>query len=107
MAFFSIAVILIITVAIALYVYYKYKRFRVNGEHLKQWYQTKAMIALGVFILAPGVLFLFSFRGWVDLVVGAVFAILGGIFVYYGVRSNKIIRPYAKEEVEALRSQQN
>ncbi|GAK02924.1 hypothetical protein JCM19037_1194 [Geomicrobium sp. JCM 19037] len=55
----------------------------------------------------PGVLFLFSFRGWVDLVVGAVFAILGGIFVYYGVRSNKIIRPYAKEEVEALRSQQN
>ncbi|GAJ99380.1 MULTISPECIES: YtpI family protein [Geomicrobium] len=104
MGFISIVVTLILTLALALYVYYKYKRFRVKGERLKEWYQTKAMTALGIFILSPGLLFMFSYRSWVDIVVGLVFAILGAVFVYYGIKANRIITPFAKEE---LRSQES
>ncbi|AXF55950.1 YtpI family protein [Salicibibacter kimchii] len=100
----TIAVPVVMAISIALYVYNKFKRFRASGGATKQWYQTKAMIALGVFILAPGLLFMFPpIWGVVEFIVGLVFSLLGLVYVIYGIKYYKKALPFAKEESEATR----
>lgn len=98
----AIVVIVFISISIAMYTYYKMKRFRSpEGTALKQWYQTKAMIALATFITAPGLLFLFTPRGIVDIIIGLIFTALGLVYFYYGVKAYRYIQPIAKAEAEA------
>ena len=100
----TIAVPIVMAITIALYAYNKFKRFRASGEAIKQWYQTKAMIALGVFILAPGLLFMLPpIWGVVEFIVGLVFSLLGIVYVIYGSKHYRKVLPFAKEESEAMR----
>ncbi|SDI78032.1 YtpI family protein [Natribacillus halophilus] len=100
----AIVAIAAMAISIALYAYNKFKRFRAPGDAMKQWYQTKSMISLGVFILAPGLLFtLPPFWGFVELTVGLVFSLLGLVYVIYGTKYYRKILPYAREESEAMR----
>ncbi|QQK81113.1 hypothetical protein HUG20_15225 [Salicibibacter cibi] len=100
----TIIVPIVMAISIALYVYNKFKRFRASREAIKQWYQTKAMIALGVFILAPGLLFMLPpMWGVVEFIVGLVFSLLGLVYVIYGSKYYRKVLPFAKEESEAMR----
>lgn len=99
----TIIVPVIMAITIAIYVYNKFKRFRTSGKAIKQWYQTKAMIALGIFILAPGLLFMLPpIWGVVEFIVGLVFSVLGLVYVIYGIKYYRKVLPFAKEESEAM-----
>ncbi|MBB6448171.1 Ca2+/Na+ antiporter [Geomicrobium halophilum] len=101
----GVVAIIIMTIALALYVFYKFKRFRVSGQAVKQWYQTKAMTSLGAFILAPGILFVLPPFSVVEFIVGLIFAALGLVYVIFGIKSYRMILPAAKEEAETLRAE--
>jgi steroid 5-alpha reductase family enzyme len=63
--------------------------WRSKESLLKRIYQTKSSLSLGFFLTAFGANLLIYNRSVVDLVVGAIFAILGVANIVYGYRASR------------------
>ncbi len=63
--------------------------WRSQESLLKRIYQTKSSLSLGFFLTAFGVNLLTFNRSVIDLVVGAIFAILGIANIVYGYRASR------------------
>lgn len=94
------ALVIIIIIALAMYVFYKIKTFRTKAPAQKRWIQTKANIALGVFVGVFGLNLLVIQQATVDVVVGTIFLLLGAANIFLGMKAYKMYLPAAIKEAE-------
>lgn len=74
--------VFIITVSAVFYLYYKTRQFRTHLPIRKNWYKSKAGVALGIFLLAFGINQLFLDPTIVVYIVAGIFIILGVMMTY-------------------------
>ncbi|WP_332629059.1 YtpI family protein [Halalkalibacter flavus] len=80
---------IIIIISAVFFLYNKIRMWRSKESLLKRIYQTKSSLSLGFFLTAFGANLLIYNRSVVDLVVGAIFAILGVANIVYGYRASR------------------
>ncbi|GAE28101.1 hypothetical protein JCM9140_4295 [Halalkalibacter wakoensis JCM 9140] len=80
---------IIIIISAVFFLYNKIRMWRSQESLLKRIYQTKSSLSLGFFLTAFGVNLLTFNRSVIDLVVGAIFAILGIANIVYGYRASR------------------
>ncbi|MCL7747788.1 YtpI family protein [Halalkalibacter alkaliphilus] len=80
---------IIIIISAVFFLYNKIRMWRSKESLLKRIYQTKSSLSLGFFLTAFGANLLIYNRSVVDLVVGALFAILGVANIVYGYRASR------------------
>ncbi|GAE34127.1 YtpI family protein [Halalkalibacter akibai] len=80
---------IIIVVSAVFFLYNKIKSWKVTESLLKRIYQTKSTYALGFFLTAFGANLLIFPRSTIDMIVGAVFSILGIANVIFGYRASR------------------
>lgn len=91
-----------IIITFMLYLFYKTKYFRTNRSMEKRWLAGKSAIALGLFVALFGVNQFFLEISTTRIIVGVLFAIIGGASIYNGIRQYKHFLPLAIEEAEQL-----
>jgi hypothetical protein len=80
---------IIIIISAVFFMYNKVQFWRAKESLLKRIYQTKSTLALGFFLTAFGANLLISPRSTVDIIVGAIFAVLGAANVIFGYRASR------------------
>ncbi|WP_088006635.1 YtpI family protein [Indiicoccus explosivorum] len=90
--------VFVITVSAVFYLYYKTKQFRSHLPVRKNWYKSKAGVALGLFLLAFGVNLLFLDPSAVSYVIAAVFIILGVMMAYTNYQAALYHSKFLEEE---------
>nr|WP_285890467.1 YtpI family protein [Halalkalibacter oceani] len=88
---------IIIIFSAVFFIYNKIKTWRTPPSLLNRLYQTKATLSLGFFLTAFGANLLFTPRGTIDIVVGAVFALLGIANIVFGYRAYRHYIPQLDE----------
>lgn len=88
---------IIIIFSAVFFIYNKIKTWRTPKSLLNRIYQTKATLALGFFLTAFGANLLFSPRSNIDLIVGAVFSLLGVLNVIFGYRAYRHYIPQLED----------
>ncbi|WP_413379103.1 YtpI family protein [Alkalihalobacillus sp. 1P02AB] len=85
----SISKILIIIVVISFvfFLFNKFKQWRAAESLVKRIYQSKASLSLGMFLLAFGLNLFVSYRSILEVVIGAVFVMLGAFNAYHGYKA--------------------
>lgn len=78
---------IIIIFSAVFFIYNKIKVWRTPKSLLNRIYQTKATLSLGFFLTAFGANLLVNPRSNIDLIVGAVFSLLGVLNVIFGYRA--------------------
>ncbi|MGO4888701.1 YtpI family protein [Anaerobacillus sp. MEB173] len=92
--FFTIFVVF----SIVFFLYFKVKFWRSNAPMEKKWIQTKANIALGVFLVSFGLNQIIYTGTWVAITVGIVFSLLGIANIVLGYRAYQHFLPLVIEE---------
>lgn len=90
--------VLLISFSFAFYFYYKTKQFRTSLPIRKNWYASKASMALGSFILFFGVNQLLLFHTVVTYIIAGIFIILGLGLIIYNFKAAKHYRQFIDEE---------
>ncbi|KHF37756.1 hypothetical protein LQ50_25555 [Halalkalibacter okhensis] len=80
---------IIVIISAVFFLYNKIKMWRSKESLLKRIYQTKSSLSLGFFLAAFGANLLIFNRSVIDLVVGALFAVLGVANIIYGYRASR------------------
>lgn len=89
---------ILIIIALMLYIFYKAKVFQSKKPMLKYWYDSKARIALGVFVFLFGLNQLFIQRSTVAIIIGVIFVVIGTFYTVGGAKAFKHFSPLAQEE---------
>lgn len=95
--------IILIVFSIVFYLFYRVKSFRANGVATKQWLNSKASIALGLFLIFFAINSFTVYITTVTYIVGAAFIILGLVNVVVGYKQFKHYQPFAIEEYESMK----
>ena len=96
--------VILIVISLVFFIYFKVKFWRTAAPIEKKWQQTKANMSLGSFLIFFGLNLLVFPRSTVDIVIGIVFALLGGANVYFGYRAYQHYLPQVIEEGEGNRA---
>ncbi|MCA0986338.1 YtpI family protein [Guptibacillus algicola] len=94
--------IILIIFSIVFYLFYRVKSFRSNGVATKEWLNSKASIALGLFLIFFAINSFAVYITTVTYIVGAAFIILGLVNVIVGYKKQKHYRPFAVEEYDSM-----
>ncbi|MFS0787493.1 YtpI family protein [Shouchella sp. 1P09AA] len=82
--------VIIAIVAFLLYLFSRIKAFRLNDSLEKKILESRAQLALGSVLFAISIILLFlSDFTAIQLIVGGIFLLVGGINVYHGIRAHK------------------
>ncbi|WP_377888185.1 YtpI family protein [Alkalihalobacillus sp. R86527] len=94
--------IIIIVFSIVFYLFYRVKSFRSTGVATKEWLNSKASIALGLFLISFAINSFTVYITTVTYIVGGVFILLGLVNVIVGYKKQKHYRPFAIEEFDNM-----
>ncbi|WP_017726592.1 YtpI family protein [Halalkalibacterium ligniniphilum] len=86
-----------VVISAVLFIFFKVRVWRTPESLLKQIHQTKANMALGVFLIAFGLNLLITPRSTIDIVVGSVFSLLGAANAFFGFRAYQHYAPQFHE----------
>ena len=90
--------VFVITVSAAFYLYYKTKQIRTHLPVRKNWYRSKAGVALGLFLLAFGINLLFLDPTAASYIIAAVFTVLGVMMAYTNYQAVRYHGSFIEEE---------
>ena len=96
--------VILIVFSIVFYLFYRVKSFRTNGVATKQWLNSKASIALGLFLVFFAINSIFVNLSTVTYIVGAVFILLGIVNVVVGYKKYRHYLPFAIEEANSMKN---
>ncbi|WP_339228380.1 YtpI family protein [Oceanobacillus sp. FSL K6-2867] len=82
----------IIVVAAVLFIYYKVAILKSKDELVQRYFNAKARICLGTFVLVFGINQYIFYKTQLSLFIGIVFVILGGLQFYRGSMEAKHYR---------------
>ncbi|OEH91847.1 YtpI family protein [Bacillus solimangrovi] len=87
-------------IALIMYLFYKTKFFRSRRPYEKQWYSAKSSISLGAFVFLFGLNQIIGWSITIELVVGVLFILIGGLHAYFNFKRKNYYFPLAVEEAE-------
>ncbi|KYG58172.1 YtpI family protein [Planococcus maritimus] len=90
--------IFLIIVSAVFYLYYKTKQIRTRLPVRKNWYASRAQIALGSFIAFFGVNQLFIFQTAVTYIIAGIFIVLGLVLIVHNYKANRHYQAFLDEE---------
>ncbi|WP_270179569.1 YtpI family protein [Alkalihalobacillus sp. CinArs1] len=93
---------ILIIFSIVFYLFYRVKSFRSHGVATKEWLNSKASIALGLFLIFFAINSFTIYITMVTYIVGAVFILLGLVNVVVGYKKYKHYQPFAIQEYESM-----
>ncbi|WP_010651145.1 YtpI family protein [Oceanobacillus massiliensis] len=83
---------IIIVVSAVLYIYYKVAILKSNDELTQKYFNGKARLCLGTFLLFFGINQYLFYKTQLSLFIGILFLILGGLQAYRGFKEAKHYR---------------
>ena len=89
-----------IVVSFVAYFYYKTKEFRSTLPIRKKWYNAKAGLALGIFVIVFGINTSIVYPSLVGFLISAVFILIGAVKAYSSYKRVRHEGQYVKEEFE-------
>lgn len=89
-----------IVISFVCYFYFKTKQLRSPLPIAKKWYQSKASVTLGIFIVLFGLNQAFLFPSTLTFVVVAVFLLLGIAVIIENVKRTRHYGKFVHEEYE-------
>lgn len=98
--YFNIFIVFFIVLAFVAYFYFKTRQFRSTLPIRKKWYQSKAGIALGAFIMLFGINQAYLFPSTITFVVVAIFIILGIALLIDNTKKMRHYGQFIQEEYE-------
>jgi len=98
MSIFVFLSVLLIAFSFAFYFYYKTKQFRTSLPVRKNWYASKASIALGCFVIFFGINQILLFQTAVTYIISGIFLVLGFGLISYNFKAAKHYRSFLDEE---------
>jgi uncharacterized membrane protein YjjP (DUF1212 family) len=90
--------IFLIIVSAAFYLYYKTKQIRTRLPVRKNWYASRASMALGSFITFFGINQLFIFQTAVTYIIAGIFIILGVMLMFHNFKASRHYQEFLDEE---------
>ncbi|MBF0706257.1 YtpI family protein [Guptibacillus hwajinpoensis] len=95
--------VILIVFSIVFYLFYRVKAVRHNGVATTQWLNSKASIALGLFLIFFAINTLTVSLSTVTVIVAAVFILLGLVNVTVGYKKYRHYLPFAIEEAKDMK----
>ncbi|MDO6656145.1 YtpI family protein [Anaerobacillus sp. 1_MG-2023] len=95
--------VILIVFSIVFYLFYRVKSVRHNGVATTQWLNSKASIALGLFLIFFAINTLTVSLSTVTVIVAAVFILLGLVNVTVGYKKYRHYLPFAIEEAKDMK----
>ena len=89
-----------IVVSFVAYFYYKTKEFRSTLPIRKKWYNAKAGLALGIFVIVFGINTCIVYPSLVGFLIAAVFILIGAVKAFSSYKRVRHEGQYVKEEYE-------
>ena len=83
---------IIVAVSLVLYIYYKVIIFKYKDKLTRAYFNAKARICLGIFVLVFGINAYLFYQTRLALFIGIVFLVLGGMQLNLGVKQTKHYR---------------